>query len=240
MAKGWRMARPNQTSNWVIASDSRGRTVRVRAQVPALCASRNKVLQVIEGKYPLANSSRICTDEYLNRPAVVGRIDRWYSTSHPLWMAVARAMRTDPNRLTLEDLGTLEILNLSNTSVSDIEPIRHLVSLRELYLQNTLISNLRPLSGLDKLEKLDISHTTVADLAPLCELHNLRQVFASYTAIPDITCLGPLNNLENLEWLAIEGLPIDYEDWLDLQDCVNDKFSPMDKKFTIWACSACD
>jgi len=61
--------------------------------------------------------------------------------------------------------GSLVSLDLSNTEVSDLTPLSHLISLRQLFLFNTNVSEAETLSHMSWLSVLDLGETMVADIS---------------------------------------------------------------------------
>jgi Leucine-rich repeat (LRR) protein len=87
----------------------------------------------------------------------------------------------------------LQSLDLSRTTVKNLEPLKGLTALQSLDLSGTTVSNLQPLKGLTALQWLDLSGTTVSNLEPLKGL----------TALQSLNLTGtPVNNLEPLKGLT--------------------------------------
>lgn len=87
----------------------------------------------------------------------------------------------------LQDVVTLQTLDLNNTSVGKLDFVRRLAELQELQLSATLMNdeNLAPLTELPKLEVLDLSCTSVSDKAivVIAQIRTLREVNLMYTAV---------------------------------------------------------
>lgn len=96
-------------------------------------------------------------------------------------------------------------LDLSNTSVADLQPIENLTSLRELNLQQTLIADVSSLDRFSSLEILDIGYTRVEDLSPLSGLPSLRELYATETRISDLL---PVSGMTSLTVLNIGGVQV--------------------------------
>ncbi|MBU1014328.1 MAG: hypothetical protein KKG99_15115 [Bacteroidetes bacterium] len=120
----------------------------------------------------------------------------------------------------LDKLSNLRRLDISNTRINDLSPIRNLTkleslicegtqieslvhlrylsNLRVLNLNNTPVHDLKPLQSIDKLEQLYLNYTKIDSLDPLFQLKHLMDLRFSNTAISD---LKPLNQIVTLEVL---------------------------------------
>ena len=76
-----------------------------------------------------------------------------------------------------------------------------------IIVSNTGITNLEPLCNLPKLDTINASRTAVSDLDPLCSLEELRNVIFSYCPIRD---LSPLEDSDiivmDLSFTQTEGI----------------------------------
>lgn len=95
----------------------------------------------------------------------------------------------------LRNLTKLEALLCRRTDVADLEPLKYATSLRELIIEETKINDLSVLRNFTKLEKLNCSNTPVYELVPLKSLRDLR------CAKTDVTSLEPLATMTNLVYL---------------------------------------
>lgn len=89
-------------------------------------------------------------------------------------------------------------LDLHNTSVHDLTPIRGLAKLQILRLERTEISDLTELAGLTGLQRLHLNETGVSDLTALTGLTGLRVLTLSQTEVSDLTALADLTGLLSL------------------------------------------
>ena len=96
----------------------------------------------------------------------------------------------------LKDLSTLKFLDLGNTPVVDLSPLKDLSTLKFLDLGNTPVVDLSPLKDLSKLEFLDLGNTQVVDLSPLKDLSKLEFLDLGNTPVAD---LSPLKDLSKLK-----------------------------------------
>lgn len=97
----------------------------------------------------------------------IGRLDRL----EVLVISDSRFSSIEP----LRNLTRLEALDLSYTNVVDLRPIARLRNLRSLNLRGSRVSDLTPISNLTKLESLNISRTRVTSLRPIAKLDSLAK-----------------------------------------------------------------
>lgn len=102
----------------------------------------------------------------------------------------------------LRDLTALKFLNLRYTQVSDLTPLSGLTNLRYLEMMVTEVSDLNPLRDLTALESLNLVGTPVSDLTPLSGLKFLQSLGLSFTYVRDLSPLSSLAALESLDLLA--------------------------------------
>jgi len=84
----------------------------------------------------------------------------------------------------------LQFLNLKNTPVEDITPLKD-QPLNTLWLVGTKVKSLEPLVG-KTLISLDVENTTVEDLSPLRKLPSLERLNIAGSAVTDLTPLQGL------------------------------------------------
>lgn len=99
----------------------------------------------------------------------------------------------------LDDLVTLQNLDLDGTSIKSITPLMGLTSLQRLSLSRTYVNDIKPLSNLKSLQTLDVSKTGISDLRPLIPLDSLRRIIVSNTKVCDLTPLSEIKTLQVLE-----------------------------------------
>jgi Leucine-rich repeat (LRR) protein len=95
-------------------------------------------------------------------------------------------------------LTALETLNLSNTGVADIGPLKDFIALKNLNLSFARIANIEPLKSLTALQTLNLSNTMVVDIRPLKDLTALQTLDLSDTVVVDIRPLKGLTALRTL------------------------------------------
>ena len=89
----------------------------------------------------------------------------------------------------------LRVLDLNNTSVSDLTPLSGLTGLKALVLDGTNVTDLTPLSGLTGLTGLMLRGTDITDLSPLSGLTELKNLVFDHTPVTD---LRPIRGLHRL------------------------------------------
>jgi hypothetical protein len=92
----------------------------------------------------------------------------------------------------------LRRLDLSNTSVSNLEPIKACKSLNTLILDYTGVYDLSAVVDLPKLEELRFANTQVSELSPVASLPVLRRLDLSGTRVSDLSALVNSKTLETL------------------------------------------
>ncbi len=91
----------------------------------------------------------------------------------------------------------LNYLELDNSKISDLSPLRGSTNLEFLEVHGEL-SDLSPLAESFNLRGLDIGGASVSDLSPLAPLINLRSLDIGNTKVSDVSVLAGLTNLEEL------------------------------------------
>ncbi|NOY75160.1 MAG: protein kinase [Kiritimatiellaeota bacterium] len=97
--------------------------------------------------------------------------------------------------LALLGMTQLKMLNLANTGITDLTPLKKL-PLNELIVSNTNIKDVSPLKGLDSLRNLSIAGTKITDISPIKHL-KLLMLDVSDTKIKDLRFVSkmPLKGL---------------------------------------------
>jgi hypothetical protein len=98
----------------------------------------------------------------------------------------------------LASLGDVWALDLSQTQVASLQPLKALTTLQSLDLSGTEVANLEALSGLTALQKLSLSATRVASLEPLEGLTALQSLDLSSTRVASLEGLQGLTALRSL------------------------------------------
>jgi Leucine-rich repeat (LRR) protein len=117
------------------------------------------------------------------------------------WVTALNLADTNISSLApLRNLANLLLLNLNGTRVANIESIKQLVNLRYLYLSDTEVADIAPIKELINLQYLDLGITNVVDIRPIKDLVNLEALFLPST---HVTNLDPLRQLLNLQILNL-------------------------------------
>jgi Leucine-rich repeat (LRR) protein len=98
----------------------------------------------------------------------------------------------------LKNLTQLTRLDLDSTSVTDVSPLSELIQLETLYLTGTQVTDLSALSGLTQLKELYLTETQVTDLSALSGLTQLTLLSLSGTQVTDLSALSGLTQLKEL------------------------------------------
>ncbi|WP_420317627.1 leucine-rich repeat domain-containing protein [Ekhidna sp.] len=93
-------------------------------------------------------------------------------------------------------LRELRFLDISNTKIDNLEPLRYSMGLKTLIARNSSVENIEALRYFDKLKFLDISQTRVDDLTAIGKLSELTHLNVSATYAFSFEALSNLKNLE--------------------------------------------
>jgi Leucine-rich repeat (LRR) protein len=110
----------------------------------------------------------------------------------------------------LRQIADREELDISNTRrLGDLAALDQMNDVRVLNISNTEITDLFPVRNLTRLEVLDASNTLIEDLAPLQYSRLIRDLSISGTPVNNITVLESFLGLEklNLHRTVIDSLP---------------------------------
>jgi Leucine-rich repeat (LRR) protein len=139
----------------------------------------------------------------------------WWSTLSPAWQKIfnkATTIGSNPSKEELAKIQLLDSLNLSNTSISNLEPIRKLQKLSTITVSKTGVTDLSPLRSLKEIKYLDISETSVTDISILVHLTKLKTLRADNAKI------------ENIELITIPSLEKFYADNTSIEDIIAREF----------------
>lgn len=98
----------------------------------------------------------------------------------------------------LRNLRDLTYLDLSFNEISDIQVLSNFRKLEELDLSFNEISDITPIQFLFSLTILEIDSNEISDIEGLANLENLKKFGAMFNHISDISVLSSLVNLETL------------------------------------------
>lgn len=105
----------------------------------------------------------------------------------------------------LTELSELEVINFSNTPVSDIAPLRNLNKLKAIYFSGTQVSDLSPLQYSVNITELYAFDTPIQNLEVMQYFRRLEKLYCFNTTVSD---LSPLRNLKTLTALRLSGTQI--------------------------------
>ena len=98
-----------------------------------------------------------------------------------------------------------------NSSVSNLDPLSKLSSLKEINISGTPVNDLMPLRNLNELEMLNCSGTFVTSLEPLRYANKIKELHLNKTQIASIRLVS---SYPALEFLDISNTPVDSLDAL--------------------------
>lgn len=110
--------------------------------------------------------------------------------------------------ITLEpitELSDLTALDISETSIEDISPLRSANKLKMLRANSTLIEDISALKYCITLEELEVANTVISDISVLQSLRNLQKLNLANTMVGR---LQQLKNCPNLNTLNLSGCKI--------------------------------
>src|SRR5271157_3202175 len=121
-------------------------------------------------------------------------------TSQPLHVKINKVDNiTSISGWSVKNLTRLE---LRDTQVRDVSPLKDLTNLTTLQLFYTPVSDVSPLKELKNVTTLDLGYTQVKDVSPLKGLTNLTWLNLSLTKVSDVSAL---KELPKLTWLDLNG-----------------------------------
>jgi len=105
----------------------------------------------------------------------------------------------------INKLKDLQILDISNTRVKDLVPLRNLTNLTSLRCNYTEVSNLSPLRYSYNLQEILARHTNIQNIEVLADFEKIKQLNLAYTKI---TSIDPIANHKSLQSLNIAGTKV--------------------------------
>lgn len=99
----------------------------------------------------------------------------------------------------IQKLIFLEELHFTNTSITSLEPLIGMETMKVLVCPNNPIETLEPLTQVINLEILDVHNTPIESIEFLAALKALKKLNISGTQIKNLKGLDQLNNLEQLD-----------------------------------------
>ena len=99
----------------------------------------------------------------------------------------------------LRGLTNLNFLEVGG-DFSDLSPLAGLTNLRELSIGGNNISDIMPVSGLVNLNELNIGGTNISDISPVSRLISLKHLYFREANVSDLSPVAGLINLESLDF----------------------------------------
>lgn len=103
----------------------------------------------------------------------------------------------------LEQFQSLVVLNLSNNNITDLAPVAALKTLASLTINHNEIASFSPISPLQSLKTLSITHNKVTEIGDVADMQNLKKLYADNNQIAD---LNPVID-SKLEFLVAHNNP---------------------------------
>lgn len=154
----------------------------------------------MDKKYGVEVNSYVVTAENDN---LINGFDIRKIADYPEIEAAIRAsIGKETGELTREDFLRVEELDIHESGISDITPLKAMSNLTYLSANGNRIVDLSPLSGLTRLARLLLVNNGITDITPLAGLKNLTNLNLDGNAISDFS---PLSGLTGLTWLSLEG-----------------------------------
>ncbi|MFL0248699.1 leucine-rich repeat domain-containing protein [Candidatus Clostridium stratigraminis] len=98
----------------------------------------------------------------------------------------------------IENLSSLQTLDLGNNQIRDISALKGLTNLRKIFLDNNQINDINALNGLTNLQSVDLDGNQISNINALKELTSIQGLSLSGNKISDIGALRGLTNLMGL------------------------------------------
>lgn len=102
----------------------------------------------------------------------------------------------------LNELDELKILNLSNTGIADISPLKGAMKLTHLEMNQNDIEDITPLSGMTELKILDLGENRIENVDALRDHVHISELDLRGNEIKDI---DPIRGLSDLRYLNLKG-----------------------------------
>lgn len=98
----------------------------------------------------------------------------------------------------IRNITTLTSLNCSNTGIDDISPLRYSKSLKSLYISNTPVTNISVIENFENLEVLHIERTVIDSLPDMEALISLKELNCGSTNLQSLDSIKYLRALQVL------------------------------------------
>jgi internalin A len=113
--------------------------------------------------------------------------------------ALLKFFKTNSCQKADDRLRQATLLDLSNSQITDLQPLATMSKLNYLTLSNNQIRNLRPLAGLTNLITLRLDGNQISDLRPLAGLKNINALYLSHNQISDLRPLVGLSKIYHIQ-----------------------------------------
>ncbi|MDE0483269.1 MAG: leucine-rich repeat domain-containing protein [Candidatus Poribacteria bacterium] len=108
--------------------------------------------------------------------------------------------------ITVEDLTTLERLEVIDKDISDLTGLEFATNLKELNIEANKVSDLTPIAGLIELRVLNFVNNQISDLSPISELKKVNYLVINHNPISNISAIVNLTQLNYLQMSHISGV----------------------------------
>ena len=98
----------------------------------------------------------------------------------------------------IQYLTSLKSLVVSNSNIIDIDQLNKLIELQTLKITNSNIKSIRSLSVLNKLEHLDLENNNINNLDAISSLTNLKTLNLNRNKVTSLSALSSMKDLESL------------------------------------------
>lgn len=125
----------------------------------------------------------------------------WWATLSHDWRTLfqqAGGISKDPTKEELARVIKLDSINLDNTAITDLEPLRRFSKLKVLIASHTSVADLKPIEVLEAITYLDVSHSMVYDLSAMARWKSLRVLMANQTPVQNLPAALQHPTLEKL------------------------------------------
>lgn len=134
----------------------------------------------------------------------------WWETMDESWRQVFGKivkLSENPSREELHEISYIKAIDISgNSTISNLDPLEKLASLRELNISQTNVSTLEPISGLFDLQSIQLANTKIKNLGAIESLSGIQQIDFSNT---EISSIFSLVKLPNLRLIKMDSTPVD-------------------------------
>lgn len=115
---------------------------------------------------------------------------------------LAAAVQREIGNITTHSMLNLQVLNTSDSGITNLTGLEHAHNLRNLFLTGNNISDISALSELTNLTFLVLGNNNISDISALTEITQLTRLELFNNSISDIS---PLAGMTHLDWLYLGG-----------------------------------